>query len=79
MYPLAFLGNVGPWEVLVVGIIALVIFGKRLPEVAKSLGRSVTSFKQGMSEVQDEIDRPAEKEKDKDETPKADAGSPLAG
>jgi sec-independent protein translocase protein TatA len=52
---LGFLQNIGPLEWLIIAIFALVIFGKRLPDVAKSLGRSVVEFKKGLSDVQDKI------------------------
>jgi len=40
----------GP-ELLVVLIVALLVFGKRLPQVTRSLGSSVREFKQGMKEL----------------------------
>ena len=52
--PLAF-GQFTPLELLVIMVIALLVFGKRLPDVARSLGRSVTEFKKGMSEVTDDL------------------------
>jgi sec-independent protein translocase protein TatA len=56
--------NVGPMELVIVLVIALVILGpKRLPEVGKSLGRGLREFKDGISshERRDELDddRPA--------------------
>lgn len=48
-------GGVGPYELLVVGVIALLLFGKRLPEVARSLGKGIVEFKKGMSGIEDEI------------------------
>ncbi len=47
----------GPWEMMIVGIVALLLFGKRLPEVARSLGRGIVEFKKGMQGIEDEIDR----------------------
>lgn len=47
--------GLGPGEMLVVGLIALLLFGKRLPEVARSLGKGVTEFKKGVQGIQDEI------------------------
>jgi sec-independent protein translocase protein TatA len=44
------LGNIGPLEVLVVLIIALIVFGpKRLPELGSSLGRGIREFRDSLS------------------------------
>ena len=45
----------GPAELVIIAIIALILFGRRLPEVGKSLGRSIVEFKKGLKEVQDEV------------------------
>lgn len=47
---LAVFGMPGPFELLIVAGIILLLFGKRLPEVMGSLGRSIVEFKKGASE-----------------------------
>ena len=56
MMPLAFLPNLGAMELMVVAFASLLIFGNRLPSVMRSLGKSVTEFKKGVSGIEDEID-----------------------
>ena len=51
----AFIGGISPMEMMVVGVIALLLFGKRLPEVARSLGKGVTEFKRGIAGIEDDV------------------------
>jgi sec-independent protein translocase protein TatA len=51
-----FFGAPGLPELMIVGIIALLLFGKRLPEVARSLGKGIVEFKKGVRGVEDEVD-----------------------
>ncbi len=54
---LAMLGNIGPLEIVVVLIIALVVFGpKRLPELGNSLGRGIREFKESVTGEKDDDD-----------------------
>jgi sec-independent protein translocase protein TatA len=53
--PLAFIGGLGYPEMLLVAFIALLLFGKKLPEVARSLGKGVTEFKKGVQGLEEEI------------------------
>jgi sec-independent protein translocase protein TatA len=48
--------NIGPWELLVAAIIGLLLFGRRLPEVGRSLGRGIVEFKKGLKDVKDDLD-----------------------
>jgi sec-independent protein translocase protein TatA len=59
--------NLGWQEILLILLIALILFGaKRIPEIAKSLGRGVREFKKGLNDVNetpddDEKKKPEEK------------------
>lgn len=51
-----FIGNVGPWELLLVLVIVLVVFGPgKLPKVGESLGKALQSFKKAKDD-EDEMD-----------------------
>lgn len=47
--------GIGPTELLIVGIIAVILFGNRLPSVARSLGKSLNEFKRGMHDFESEM------------------------
>ena len=49
--------GVGPLEMAIIGIIAVLLFGKRLPEVGRSLGKGLMEFKKGVSGIQEELER----------------------
>jgi len=43
-----------PTHLLVIGIIAILLFGKRLPDIARSLGKSMAELKKGLKGLEDE-------------------------
>jgi sec-independent protein translocase protein TatA len=59
--PLAFISMPGGIEWVIIGLVALLLFGKRLPGVAKSLGQAMHEFKSGLGGA------PEEKKKEDDE------------
>ena len=55
------LGGIGTTEVILIVFVILLLFGaKRIPDLMKSMGKGVKSFKEGMKEVQKEINTPDE-------------------
>jgi sec-independent protein translocase protein TatA len=46
--------NLGIWELLIILAVALLIFGKRIPDVGRSLGRGIVQFKKGLHDEDDE-------------------------
>jgi sec-independent protein translocase protein TatA len=48
--------NIGPMELIIVMGIAVLLFGKRLPEVGRSLGKGIIEFKKGLSGAGEEFD-----------------------
>lgn len=55
MSPLLFVWNIGLPETLVILVVGLLIFGSRLPEVGRSMGRGLMEFKKGLRGFQDEM------------------------
>lgn len=48
--------GLSPMHLLVIMVVLLLLFGSRLPEVARSIGRSVNEFKRGLKDVNDDVD-----------------------
>lgn len=64
------LPNLGFGEIVVIALGVLLLFGaKRLPELARSIGKSFNSFKKGLKDVTDEVD---DMKKEMKEDPKED-------
>ena len=45
----------GPVEIIVILLVGLLLFGRRLPEVGRSLGKSIVEFKKGIRDVEDDV------------------------
>ena len=60
---LAFFQNIGPWQLIICLAVAFILFGgaKKIPELAKSLGKAKNEFKKGLAEGEKESEA-AEKE-----------------
>lgn len=50
------LPNLGPMEMMIVMGLAVLLFGKRLPEVGRSLGKGIVEFKKGLNDVTGGLD-----------------------
>jgi sec-independent protein translocase protein TatA len=62
---LAFLGSLGPWEIVLIVVIALLVFGaKKLPELGRSVGKGIKEFKKGMNDIENDIYEDVENKKD---------------
>lgn len=60
-------GKIGPMELALVLIIALVIFGPaKLPELGKSMGQAIHQFRNASKDITDEISKPLNDKDEKD-------------
>ena len=48
--------GISGFQLLVVLVVALLLFGTRLPQIARAFGQSITEFKKGVKEVEDHSD-----------------------
>lgn len=64
-----FLGNLRGMQLVIIILVILLLFGgKKIPELMRGLGKGINSFKQGLNEAKQEIEKPIEKtDRDKGE------------
>ncbi len=55
-FQLAFIGTIGTQEMVMLGIVALMLFGSRLPEVARNLGGTYRGLKKSVDEFKREFE-----------------------
>ena len=62
----AFLQNIGPWQLLICVVVAFVLFGgaKKIPDLAKALGKAKSEFKKGLAEGEKEEEEQKEPQKE---------------
>lgn len=68
------LGMPGGWEWLIIAGIGLLLFGRRLPEVGRGLGRSIVEFRKGIKGIEDEIEEESSKSSPKSIPDRSQAG-----
>lgn len=73
------MGNLGPGELLIILLIAVVVFGAgKFADIGKGLGQGIRNFKKGMRDAEDD-DAKAKKDEAKDESKKEDQTSQKSG
>jgi sec-independent protein translocase protein TatA len=72
-------GSIGMPELIIIFVIALIIFGPRkLPELGRSLGKSIAEFKKASNELQRTLDEEIRMEEQRIEAPKSTAATPAS-
>ncbi len=65
MNHLAFMGGIGSGELLLILLVLLILFGaKKIPELARGLGKGIRAFKEASKEIKDELEEQPEAKKD---------------
>lgn len=59
---LLFLNNIGTAEIIIIAVLVLLLFGgKKIPELMRGLGKGVKSFKEGVKDVEKDLDDKGDK------------------
>ena len=75
--PVAFFGpfsSMGPWEWALIAIVAIILFGARLPKIGRQLGQGFVEFRRGLRNVKEEISNAVEEDA-QEEQAKTDSGT----
>lgn len=66
MKTILFLGNIGAGEIIMIALVVLLFWGgKKIPELMKGIGKGVKSFKDGMHEIEKDINEEPQKKEEK--------------
>ena len=66
MKQLLFLQNLGAGEIIIIALVILLLFGgKKIPELMRGLGKGVRSFKEGVNDIENDINKIETEPKDK--------------
>lgn len=64
---LMFIGNLGTGEIIIIALVVLLLFGgKKIPELMRGIGKGVRSFKDGMNDIEKQINEEPVDNADKD-------------
>lgn len=67
MKSILFLQNIGAGEIIILALVVLLLFGgKKIPELMKGIGKGVRSFKEGINDIEHDIEKAGEPEKKED-------------
>lgn len=70
--------GLGPLEILVILVFALLLFGRRLPEVGRGVGKSIVEFKKGLAGIEDELRVDSSAASHPQDAPKTPAAKPAS-
>jgi sec-independent protein translocase protein TatA len=57
--PLFAMFGLGTPEILLLVVLGILMFGRKLPDLARSMGKSMTEFKKGMNGIEDQVNEPS--------------------
>lgn len=61
---LLFLGNLGTGEIIIIALVVLLLFGgKKIPELMRGLGKGIRNFKEGVNNIEKDIEKSGEEAK----------------